>query len=332
MPSGAMSGSRACPADYGYSPRVLARPAELEAEALHVAGGLYGNPQALDAVLALRALERIPVTTLFNGDFHWLDADGDVFAAVEAGVSHHPRLRGNVETELARQPSPVGCGCGYPDSVADEVVAASEQVMARLRGVADAQGGAGARLRDLPVHVVAQVAGERVAVLHGDPCSLAGWGLGLDALDAPGAAANIARWVGAAGVRVFASSHTGLAVARTFDLPGGEVLVANNGAAGLPAFRGALFGTLTRISSRPAPPELEVLYGVQLGGLHVDAVPVRYDRAGFAELFRSLWPPGSAARRLYEPRILNGPAHTPARAVGGRVRLWEPPRPFVPTR
>ena len=49
--------SVACPADYGYSAAVLRRSPELTAETIYVVGGLYGNPEALEAVLALQAQE-----------------------------------------------------------------------------------------------------------------------------------------------------------------------------------------------------------------------------------------------------------------------------------
>ena len=55
---------------------------------------------------------------VFNGDFHWFDAEPDWFAAVERGVSGKRALRGNVETEIARSADVgAGCGCAYPESV-----------------------------------------------------------------------------------------------------------------------------------------------------------------------------------------------------------------------
>ena len=42
-----MIAGRSCPPSYGYSPRVLARAAEIDAEVLYVIGGLYGNLLAL---------------------------------------------------------------------------------------------------------------------------------------------------------------------------------------------------------------------------------------------------------------------------------------------
>ena len=46
---------RSCPPHYGYSPRVFARAADLQADTLYVVGGLYGNALALDVMLELTA-------------------------------------------------------------------------------------------------------------------------------------------------------------------------------------------------------------------------------------------------------------------------------------
>ena len=66
---------RTCPTAYRYSPRVFDRAPEIEADTLYVAGGLYGNVEALAAIAALAAREPGPVTLVFNGDFHWFDVD-----------------------------------------------------------------------------------------------------------------------------------------------------------------------------------------------------------------------------------------------------------------
>ena len=67
---------RTCPLNYLYSPRSLARAADLRSDTLYVVGGLYGNPLALDALPGLIAQESGPVSVVFNGDFHWFDRSG----------------------------------------------------------------------------------------------------------------------------------------------------------------------------------------------------------------------------------------------------------------
>ena len=81
---------RTCPTSYRYSPRVFDREPEIAADTLYVVGGLYGNVEALAAVVALAAREPGPATLVFNGDFHWFDvADAD-FAQVTREVLRHP--------------------------------------------------------------------------------------------------------------------------------------------------------------------------------------------------------------------------------------------------
>jgi hypothetical protein len=124
---------RSCPVAYRYSPADFRRPAEIEAEALYVIGGLYGNPFALDAILDLASQETPRPTLVFNGDFNWFDVDPDGFGRLNARVLAHAALRGNVETELATDDERAGCGCAYPEWVADAEVARSNEIAARLR-------------------------------------------------------------------------------------------------------------------------------------------------------------------------------------------------------
>jgi hypothetical protein len=43
-------------------------------------------------------------------------------------------------------------------------------------------------------------------------------------------------------------------------------------------------------------------------GIRVEALPVRYDHAGFERDFLAAWPPGSPAHLSYYRRILDGPS------------------------
>jgi len=174
---------RACPPHYGYSPRVFARTPDLEADTLYVIGGLYGNPFALEAIDHLATLEALPPRRVFNGDFHWFDAEPQLFASVQRRVLAHTTLRGNVETEVASDDDDAaGCGCAYPESVADDDVERSNRILARLRGVAAEVPLARARLAELPMHARAQVGPLRIGIVHGDAWSLAGWRFAQDHL------------------------------------------------------------------------------------------------------------------------------------------------------
>jgi hypothetical protein len=305
---------RSCPLAYGYAPSVFRRAAEIEAETVYAIGGLYGNPFALDAILALAAAEPVAPTLVFNGDFNWFDAAPDDFAALNARVLAHVALRGNVETELASDDDAAGCGCAYPDWVGDAEVARSNAILATLRATARAFPGLRARLGALPMHAVAAVGGERIALVHGDAWSLAGWSFSQERLrEDP---ARVAAAFAEAGVRAFASSHTCLPVLQPLDLRDGRRLIANNGAAGMPNFRGARFGLITRIAVRPCG---DALYGKRLGAIHVEALAVRYDHAAWLGWFDARWPEGTPASDSYRRRIVDGPSYELEQAVRSAV-------------
>jgi hypothetical protein len=313
---------RTCPVAYRYAPAVFRRAPEIEAETLYVIGGLYGNPFALDAILERAAREPGAPTLVFSGDFNWFDVDPDGFAALNARALEHVALRGNVETELAGDDDSAGCGCGYPEWVADAEVDRSNAILAQLRETARRFPDLRARLGALPMHAVARVGGEPIAIVHGDAWSLAGWAFAQERLrDDP---AEAARAFDAAGVRVFASSHTCLPVLQPLDTPGGRCLIANNGAGGMPNFRGTRHGLATRISVHPAA---DALYGERLGAVHVEAIVVRYDHERWARHFDGLWPPGSPAALSYRRRIHAGPAYDPRDAVRATVRVDPAARP-----
>jgi hypothetical protein len=155
------------------------------------------------------------------------------------------------------------------------------------------------------MHMVAQVGAARIAIVHGDAESLAGWRFDRAALDDASERPWLARVARQSGADVFASTHTCTAVMRRFRLDGRDVAVANNGSAGMPNFRGQRFGIVTRIGVDPSP--VRPLYGMRLCGVHVDALPLSYDHAAFLSAFDVRWPAGSAAALSYRARILDGP-------------------------
>ncbi|MBI3705539.1 MAG: metallophosphoesterase, partial [Rhizobiales bacterium] len=121
---------RVCPVDYTYSPTVFVRAPDFAAVTLYVVGGLYGNLAALTVLETLAAAERVAPIIVFNGDFHWFDAEPEWFDAIEQGVSSHRALRGNVETEIARADDiGAGCGCAYPDRVGEDIVRRSNEIL-----------------------------------------------------------------------------------------------------------------------------------------------------------------------------------------------------------
>lgn len=292
---------RSCPVSYRYDAATAFRRIDVRVDTLWVAGGLYGNPFALDRLLELYARDAGSKALVFNGDFHWFDVED--FRAIDEAVSRFHATRGNIETELAQPDAGAGCGCAYPEWVDDDTVERSNGIMERLRAAASRFPDALGRLARLPMHLVAEVGGERVAVVHGDAGSLAGWGFSQERLATPAGLAAAHAAFAAADVRVFASSHTCLPVLQAF--AGGRILI-NNGAAGMPNFRGTRCGLATRISVFPGT---GFAYRENTAQLFVEALPVEYDAAAWERRFVAQWPHGSDAYRSYHERIVGGPRY-----------------------
>jgi hypothetical protein len=325
---------RSCPLAYQYRPEALAQPARVQADTLLVVGGLYGNAAALQAVLQRADREPGgPATIVFNGDFHWLDVDPEDFRTISETVLAHHASKGNVEAELASE-ADAGCGCAYPDYVSDEVVDRSNQIMTRLRTTAGRFPALVRRLGELPRYLTASVGGQRVGIIHGDPESLAGWRLALEAMEPgdpavrrqvgwrgrPTTAADLLDWFGRADVSVLASTHTGLPYAQVVPDERRRRLVVNNGTAGLPSFAGTTFGVVTRLSGNPRPPA-DGLYGTTIGTLRCDAVALRFDLGKWKRRFLAQWPPSSAGHRSYFDRLTGGTHLRLQQAARGGMRL-----------
>ena len=310
-----MIAGRSCPLNYRYPPSLFREVPTEHASTVYAVGGLYGNPEALATVLDLKRQEERtgpPVTLVFNGDFNWLNVDAECFREINATVLAYGATLGNVEAELQAD-SGAGCGCAYPGWVDDATVERSNRIMARLRETAAGFPDLIASLGALPKVRTFEIGGTRVGILHGDPESLAGWGLSREAL-APELTAYVAgatqertleRWFTAADVRVYLSSHTCLPVMREVTVNGRRCLVANNGAAGMPNFRGTRWGLITRVSTLPALSSWS-LHGSRVGALHVDALPLHYNHRRWVERFLANWPEGSPAHRGYHHRIDSG--------------------------
>lgn len=303
---------RTCPLAYRYGAASLAREADFAAPALYVVGGLYGNPFALERVLAMAAAEP-GARLVFNGDFNWFDRNDADFVRINETVLGHAAIRGNVETELLSPDAAAGCGCGYPDYVGDADVARSNAIMDLLARTARRHRALAERLAALPMTLVAQVGAARVGIVHGDADSLAGWQFGEEAI----VESAVTRAFDAARVDVFASTHTCAAVAQTFRTARGDAALINNGAAGMPNFAGTRFGMATRIGIAPAPASARVLYRAQVAGVHVEALAIDYDHAAWLAHFDAHWPADSPAAASYRRRIAEGPAYALARAPRG---------------
>lgn len=306
---------RVCPIRYRYGAGALASAPTRTAQTLYVIGGLYGNTSALQAIREMATAESSPPTLCFNGDFNWFDVDDESFQAINTAVLTHDAIVGNVEAELlSKDEDDAGCGCAYPDEVDEDTVARSNRIHARLRACAQRHPTLTQSVAALPLFARYVVGALRVGVVHGDAESLAGWRFGQAALDRPGGPDWLAMACDLAEVDLFASSHTCLPVMRQVHQHGGLAAVINNGAAGMPNFHGTRFGLLSRISTTPAP--MPALYGTQMAGVHIDAVPIHYDHDRWQQRFERNWPPGSDAWISYAARIFEGPDWRPGQACG----------------
>ena len=309
-----LSPGRSCPLHYRYGPAALNVPAPDQLrglDVLYVVGGLYGNDLALERIVTLFDGEAGRKRLVFNGDFHWFDIDQNVFTRVQNTVLDHIATRGNVETELCSetQGGDAGCGCAYPDWVADGVVERSNRILARLRRTVTPR--QRQQLAALPMWLRAEVGDLRVAVVHGDAQSLAGWSFAQEHLRDANHLDSVNPWFEAAGADAFACSHTCLPVFQ--ELRSGNDAasrwVLNNGAAGMPNFEGDHAGLLTRIALSPAPSSGVSRFGLRRGEVFIDAMAVDVEREAARRRFLAQWPSGSDAHLSYFERIDSGPRY-----------------------
>ena len=323
-----------CPPHYRYSARDFQTAAAYRADTVYVIGGLYGNLDALHAILRMQEAEArrgTRVQLAFNGDHNWFDTDAASFREINQVVLESVAIRGNVEAEIAA-PTDGGCGCNYPDYVNADYVARSNAIMNALQATAGSFGALRNALGRLPLIGVIDVGPARVGLVHGDAEMLSGWAFAAERLSPIGKCCSgdeavpeltprstIDRFFLESGVHAFACTHTCLAHARDFDVEGAQKLIVNNGAAGLPNFANTHFGLITRISVDQATPA-ESLYGITIAGVRFDALPVAYDQSAWIDRFLSNWPPGSPGHEAYFNRVVNGPDFNLHDAIGGRVQ------------
>ena len=299
---------RFCPVDYYFSGDEFTGAPLFSCGTLIVAGGMYGNPFAFEALRGL-AREEPDAEIILNGDMHWFDRTPEDFAENERRAENWLCLLGNVEAELRREEDcGAGCGCAYPPEVDDGAVERSNAIHAELKKTADTIPGMTERLRSRAAAAVIAVNGVKVGVTHGDERSLGGWNCSLENLRNTRRRGELAEWMSNAGLSVLAVTHTCAPAAFARE----ERAVINNGAGGMPNFRGRLFGLVTRISPRP---HNNALYRARVSGLCVEALPLRYDAAAFLRWFDEHWPGGSPAALSYRARITRGTEAEPRDAL-----------------
>jgi hypothetical protein len=301
---------RSCPLVYRYRPEDLcAEPEAIEADVLYVIGGLYGNPYALDAIERMAREEENQgrsVVLVFNGDFNWFNASNALFRDINQRVLQHRASLGNVDYELANPNDGAGCGCAYPDFVDQAVVERSNAIMERLQGVASQHPDIQDRLNTLPRYRCLLFGGLKVLVLHGDPESLAGWGLAYESF-VEGNESRVLDWFKRCGADVIACTHTCLPLLWSGEVDGRLRTVANNGSAGMGNLRDDPRGLITRIARDSDDAlALHALRGPAPGAVEISLRPVAFDQKAWLADFDRLWPAGSAAAESYRTRLAAG--------------------------
>jgi len=313
-----MTEGRSCPLAYRYSAaRLCEQPMTVTEEVLYVVGGLYGNPYALTEIERMaRAEERAGrrVRMVFNGDFNWFNADDELFQDINRRVLKHTVCLGNVEYELAHPSAEAGCGCAYPDFVEQGVVERSNRIMTRLQGVADKHPAIQAELARQPRYLCLMFGGLKILVVHGDPDSLAGWGLAHEQFQA-GNAAGVEQWFRITDADIIASTHTCLPVLWSGQVDQRARTVVNNGSAGMGNLQADGRGLITRISLEAGADGAAA--GHQHGAVRVALMPVAFDAEAWLPHFDALWPAGSDAAESYRARIVHGTSLAPERMIFG---------------
>lgn len=302
-----MTEGRSCPLAYRYRPGDLcAEPEVVNADVLYVIGGLYGNPYALDEIERMAAEEKHQgrsVTLVFNGDFNWFNASDQLFRELNERVLKHTVSLGNVEYELANPNDGAGCGCAYPRFVDQGIVERSNAIMERLQGVAAGHPDIQDRLNALPRYRCLLFGGLKILILHGDPESMAGWGLAYEAFT-NGNELQLNDWFVRSGADVIACTHTCLPLLWSGEVDGCRRLVANNGSAGMGNLKSDARGLITRIALDNESGQS--LAGLRGNGVSVSLRPVGFDTEAWLAEFDRLWPPGSAAAESYRNRLVSG--------------------------
>lgn len=315
-----MTEGRSCPLAYRYrADQLCAEPIPVSEDVIYVIGGLYGNPQALTEIERMaRAEEQAGrrVRLVFNGDFNWFNASDELFQDINRRVLRHTVSLGNVEFELANPSDEAGCGCAYPDFVDQGVVERSNRIMTRLQGIAAHHPELQDQLARQPRYLCLMFGGLKILVVHGDPDSLAGWGLAHEAFSA-GNDSAVQAWFQATDADVIACTHTCLPVLWSGRVGERARTVVNNGSAGMGNLYADARGLITRISTEA--PVGGAVVGHDQGSVRISLVPVAFDLEAWLPQFDGLWPAGSDAALSYRSRIVQGASLAPEQAVFGSV-------------
>lgn len=310
---------RFCPTDYSIDSRTWQQDAQIKCDVLYVVGGLYGNPFALAALNKLASAENPNKKTvvIFNGDAHWFDKTAENFEIIENGINGtSPKsaknatyipLVGNVEAELRRVNTiGAGCGCAYPPCVSDESVARSNAIHEMMFEALLERPELKERLVNRAATAKVSVAGINVGITHGDEKLIGGWECSREEMRTKARQEELNNFLITNNIDVFATTHTCATAA--IRLQNGYVI--NNGAAGLPNFKGNNYGLCVRVScaNNPSPSTLasQVIFDTRIKDAVVQAVSLPWNTDEYLNWFDALWEAGSPAEISYRGRIKSG--------------------------
>ncbi len=302
-----MTEGRSCPLAYRYSAGALCQePRSVSEDVLYIIGGLYGNPWALDEIEQMALAEERQghrVRLVFNGDFNWFNVSDSLFRNINNRVLDHTVSLGNVDYELA-QPQcrrrlrlrlsgfrrSGRCGAVQPHhGAASGCCRGASRIFRR-------------RLSLLPRYRCLIFGGLKVLVVHGDPESLAGWGLAHEAF-AEGNDNKLSEWFLASEADVIASTHTCLPVLWSGLVGERSRVVANNGAAGMGNLQSG--PPWADYPDRPVQPRgIEPVAGFSARACMSHCCPWTLTSDAWLPQFDRLWPAGSPAAVSYRNRIL----------------------------
>lgn len=232
-----------------------------------VFGGPYSNLQATEAVLVEAARLGVPpARTVCTGDVVAYGADpaATLDRIIAAGC---PVIAGNCEESLSAGAD--DCGCGFEQGTACDLLSRAWYPYAAARVTSAHR----AWMAALPKRLTLEVAGRRLAVLHGGATETSRF------LFASADDATLAAEIAATGHDGVIAGHCGIPFLRTV----GRTLWLNAGAIGMPADDGTPRAWFALLTPEPA-------------GLRAELRPLSYDHAAAAAAMRAArLPEGYAA-------------------------------------
>lgn len=265
-------------------------PPKASFDEIYCAGGLYGNPFALFEILNFIG----DAKCVFNGDYHWFDADKFWFSKNERNLQNQILLNGNVELELCNENS-ISCGCNYPEFVSDDTKIWANQIHQILKSEVNEI--LPPNLINRPTTFSLKVGNLSLAITHGDEKTLSGWGFSAQNLAKKSRQSEIYNWLAKNSFDAIFSTHTCTKVFADLN----DKIVLNNGAAGL-----STVGTNGVILRTGIKPKSKTIFSKKIKNTFLEAHLVKYDNAKFIKWFDEIWGINSPASKSYRDRILKG--------------------------